>query len=205
MNGDWEIKSEQIWQSVVSARDYETLYQRVLSVTEDGEPLDREKIEKEIDKLNENAEEDRDRRSFKEPLDTLYFADYEFAIDSTFSGIPNSMKIDFSSKVRDGKHLDGHIVVNRDDYGIVHKEFHLADNPTGVKDHRMKLDFEKQANGYYYASRLDFRGQFGVLFFNSRRELIEEYSNYSFGHSFPDSLFDKKASYEPGRDDGVNR
>jgi len=83
MNGDWEIKSEQIWHSIISARDNETMHQRVLSVTEDGEPLERKKIEGEIKKLNDNSEKDRNRRKFKEPLDTLHYEDYEFSITGT--------------------------------------------------------------------------------------------------------------------------
>jgi len=196
MNGDWEIKSEQIWKSTVSAKDPETMHQTVLSVAEDGKPLEHKKIGKEIKKLNKNADEDRERRSFFEPFDTLHFIDYSFTIDSMHGEKPGHIKIDFESKVRDGKHLDGYVVVNETDYSVVQKEFQLADRPTGVKYLRIKIDFSKHENGFYYAARFDFRGHFGVLFFNGRREMIEEYSNYTFGHTFPDSLFETHATYK---------
>jgi len=197
VNGDWEILSEQIWEKEVYARDFDTRHQRVFSIIEDGSPLEEKKILKEVERLVEKSEEKKDERRFMEPLDTLYYGDYEFSFGEPDSSAPEYDRIDFRAVVRDDKHVDGYILVNPEDYGIVYTEFELADRPTGVKYMKIASELEQLNNGHYYPVRTFFRGHFGVLFFNGRREVIEEFSNFRFGQEFPDSLFDVPIVYQP--------
>ncbi len=197
VNGDWEIISEQIWKKEVFASDFDTRHQRVISVIEDGEPLEEDKILKEVDKLIEKAEEQRERMRFREPLDTVYFNEYEFSLAQPDSASGDLDKLVYRAIERDDKHVDGFFLINPDDYGIVYNEFELADRPTGVKMMKIAYELEKFENDNYYPVRTFFRGHFGFLFFNGRREVIEEFSDFEFGRQYPDSLFDVPFEYRP--------
>jgi len=197
VNGDWEVLSEQVWDKELYVRDFDTRHQRVFSIIEDGEPLEDKKAMKEIEKLSKNAEERKDERRFKEPLDTLYYDDYEFSFGEPDSAASDYDRIDYRAIIRDDKHVDGYFLVNPEDYGIVYTEFELADRPTGVKFMKIASELEQLENGYYYPVRTFFRGHFGFLFFNGRREVIEEFSNFKFGMEFPDSLFNVPIAYQP--------
>lgn len=197
VNSDWEIISEQVWRKEIFARDFDTRHQRVLSVTEDGAPLEEEKIRKEVEKLIEKAEEEKERRRFREPLDTLYFDEYEFLLTEPDSSSGDLDKLVYRAVERDDKHVDGFFLINPEDYGIVYNEFELADRPTGVKMMKIAYELDQIENGHYYPVRTFFRGHFGFLFFNGRREVIEEFSDFEFGKQFPDSLFEVPFEYRP--------
>ncbi len=198
MDSDWKMKSEELWRKKVFLKSRTERHELVLSVTEDGKTWDDQKILDEIKKLNESYKKDSERRDFKGPLDTMYVSDYEF----TYAGNENRNgdyldRIDFSSKVRDDKHINGHMLIDPDDYSLMYIEFELADNPTGVKKIHISYDFDRLENGFTHPVRTLFRGHFGMLFINARREVVEEYSNFEINPELPDSLFEIPYSYQP--------
>jgi len=198
VDGDWKMKSEELWRKRVFLQGRKQRHEVVLGITEDNTAWDDKKILDEIKDMIDNFEKDSERRNFKGPLDSMYVSDYEFV----YAGNENRMgtmldRIEFTSKIHDDKHIDGHMMIDPDDYSVMYMEFKLADRPTGVKMLHIAYDFGRLENGFTHPIKTYFKGHFGVLFFNARREIIEEYSNFEINPELPDSLFEIPYSYQP--------
>jgi hypothetical protein len=198
MDSDWQVKSEELWRKRVFLRGRTQRHEVVLGVTEGETVWDDQKILDEIENLIDNYGEDSERKDFKGPLDTMFVSDYEFV----YAGRENSMgivldRVEFTSKVSDDKHIGGYMLIDPDDYSLMSMEFELADRPIGVRMMRIAYDFDRLENGFTYPVRTSFKGYFGILLFNARREMVEEYSNFEINPELPDSLFETPYSYQP--------
>jgi hypothetical protein len=196
VDGDWKVKSEQIWKKRILADRHQNRHETIFSVQEDGKPWDADKMRDEIRKMTEKYEEDSKRRDFKSPIDSSYYMDYSFEIHpATNSNGIGLDSVTFIAMIRDDKHLDGYMLVDTTDYSVMYLEFELADRPTGVKHLWMAYDYVRLDNGYTFPERSTFRGAFGFLFFKARREVVDEYSNFDLSPDFSDTVFNSPYSY----------